>query len=304
MRVLVTGASGFVGSCVVRCLINAGCEVVALVSPEHPLPRLQAVTGKIQLLSGRLPLDVTLVKTIKALSPERCIHLAWNAEPGQYLQSPQNVELLNASLQLLQALIDAGCQKVLMVGTCAEYDTRFGYLHEETPTQPSTLYAACKLSSGLIAQEIAATAGIQFIWARLFYLYGPWENERRMLPALIRTLLEDRPFPATAGAQVRDYLQVEDAARALCHLLLSDCTGVYNIASGVPVTIRQLMEMTGRMLGRSEQIQFGTLPYRQWDPMFICGNNQKLLSTGWTPQYTIETGLRHTIEWWQGYLNK
>jgi len=297
MRVFLTGASGFIGSHVARLLLNVGCDVLALTLPDDPLWRLQDVAARLTLVRGDLSNSAAYRSTLAEWQPEACIHLAWYAEPGKYLHSPENLVSLNASLMLLQALIEIGCHQVVMVGTCAEYDTDMGYLREDSPTRPATIYAATKLALNLIGQQMAATAGVSFAWARFFYLYGPYEDERRVVPALIHSLLKAEPFAATLGEQVRDYLHVEDVAAALWSLTEKRASGVFNISSGVPVTMRQLMEIIGDILGRTDLIQFGALPYRDWEPMFICGTNQRLRTLGWLPRYTLREGLEQMVRW-------
>jgi UDP-glucose 4-epimerase len=143
----------------------------------------------------------------------------------------------------------------------------------------------------LIGQHMAAAAGINFAWGRLFYLYGEQEDSRRLVPALIQSLRQGKPFEATAGEQVRDYLYTADVATALVTLARQNAQGIYNIASGVPITMRHLMETIGDVVGDKDLIRFGAIPYRQWEPMFICGDNQKLKSLGWSPRYTLRQGL-------------
>ena len=291
MRVFVTGASGFIGAAVMRLLLEQGVETAALVSSGKPLDRLRDLDGQFVRIEGRLADIPVLRPQLTAFQPEACIHLAWYAEPGKYLYAPENVPILQQSLDLLQTLIEIGCQQFVGVGTCAEYDTDIGFLREDGPTNPATIYAACKLSMCLIGQHMADAAGVKFAWWRLFYLYGEREDSRRLVPALIQSLQQGKPFNATAGEQVRDYLHVTDVASALIALVQQNANGIYNIASGIPITMRQLMENIEEIVGEKDLIHFGAIPYRQWEPMFICGDNHKLKSLGWSPRYTLHEGL-------------
>jgi len=299
VRVFLTGASGFIGSHVTRALLTAGYEVAILARPNRPVPRLHDVVPQLTIIEGDFYDTNSFHLALAKWQPEACIHLAWYAEPGKYLQSPENILALTASLTLLDGLIRVGCKQVVMAGTCAEYDTDLGFLREDSQTYPTSLYAATKLSLSLIAQQVAAINDIRFAWARVFYLYGPYENDQRMTPALIRALLTNQPFPATLGEQVRDYLHVSDVASALITLVDRHANGVFNIASGSPVTMRQLMEIIGEITGQLDLIQFGALPYRVWEPMFICGDSQRLKALGWAPRYSLRDGLRQTVGWWR-----
>ncbi len=297
MRVFVTGASGFIGSHVTCALLAKGHSVAVLAIPDDPLLRLQDVRSSFEVITGMLGDVGDLQKALDKFQPEACIHLAWYAEPGQYLHSMENIQSLTASLTLLNLLISIGCRQVVMAGTCAEYDTEFGYLSELTPTRPATLYAAAKLSCCQLGQQIAAQAKINFAWGRVFYPYGPQEDERRLVPAAIRALKQGNVFPATEGGQVRDYIHVEDVAEAFCVLTEKQANGVFNISSGLPVSIHQLLETIGNLMGCVYLIQFGGQPYRGWEPPFICGNNSRLKTLGWKPSYSLIKGLSETIDW-------
>ncbi len=303
-RVVVTGAAGFIGSHVTRVLLNAGCEVGIVTRPGNPLLRLHDVIDHLHVIPCDLADPLALRPALALWRPDCCIHLAWPVEPGKYLTAPENVAALFTSLGLLDELIRAGCGHVVMAGTCAEYDTDAGFLREDGPIRPRTLYAASKLSLGLMAAQVADLAGIGLTWARLFYLFGPDEDERRVVPALIHALERGEAFPATAGTQVRDYLHVEDVATALWALAAGGARGAFNVCSGVPVTMRQVMETVEEIVGSGQLIQFGALPIRAWDPPFICGDSQRLRDgTGWKPRYpTLEAGLQQTVAWWKTRL--
>jgi UDP-glucuronate decarboxylase len=299
MKVLVTGASGFVGSCVVRRLLERGHSIMILAVPADPLWRLQEVRNRFSVADAHMGQVEVLRRRFREFRPEACIHLAWYAEPGQYLHATENVVCLAETVALLGELIDSGCRRIVMAGTCAEYDTDYGYLREDTPTKPTTLYAAAKTSCYLVSRQIAARAQVDLAWGRIFSPYGPREDTRRIVPAAICSLLQGRPFPATDGGQIRDYVHVEDVATAFCLLAETTAEGAFNIASGEPVTIRHLLETIGILTGRGDLLQFGRVPHRDWDPPFICGDSRRLRQIGWRPRYTLHAGLAHTVDWWQ-----
>ena len=299
MRILITGASGFLGAQLTRAMVTAGHDVVALTRARDIPPRLRGLEERITLASGELADTAAIRAVVAAARPEVCLHLAWYAEPGKYLSAPENLPALKASLELVEILAAAGCRRVVGAGTCAEYDTDAGFLREEGATRPATLYAAAKLSLCLLGEPLAKAAGMSFAWARIFYPYGPGEDERRLVAAAIGAVLDGRAFAATPGEQVRDYLHVTDVAAAFRVLAECDASGVFNVASGVPVTVRHLLETVGRVTGRPELIRVGALPYRAWEPMMICGNVSRLKALGWVPSFALESGLEDTVSWWR-----
>ena len=148
--------------------------------------------------------------------------------------------------------------------------------------------------------SVAEQIGLPVAWARIFYIYGPGENPRRFVPDIITTLLRGQPTRTTLGEQVRDYLHVEDVTAALWAVAQSDLAGVVNIGSGTPVTNQEIVLKIGQIVRRPELVKLGDLPYRAGDPMFVCANTTRLRERiGWRPGYDIDTGLRHTIDWWQ-----
>jgi len=275
MRCFITGGGGFIGSRVVRQMLADGVMEADLSDSEM------------------------VAAFLHSWRPERCVHTAWYAEPGKYLTSVKNVDCMKDSIALLGHLIAVGCAHIVMVGTCFEYDTGAGLLKEDGLLRPATLYAAAKLATSLVAEKLAASAGVKLSWARMFYLFGPDEDTRRMVPAVITALLENREFPATAGNQIRDYLHVDDAASALITLLRDDTSGVFNVCSGEPLTVRRIMQIIGEEIGCPDLIRFGAIPYRNWEPPFICGDSSRLRGLGWAPRSELRDSMRLTIEYWR-----
>ncbi|GCA91745.1 NAD-dependent epimerase/dehydratase family protein [Microcystis aeruginosa] len=304
MKVLITGASGFVGSHVARLLVAEGCEVYALVRESSKQWRIQDILPSLHLWQSDL-LEFENVNTyLQEIKPELCIHLAWYAVPGKYLNSQENLDSIQASINLLSQLAELGCKRFVGIGTCFEYDLSLGYLSESSLTKPITLYAATKVALSTILQQFAQITEMEVAWIRLFYQYGPMEDERRLVPGIISSLLRDEVVKTTKGEQIRDFLHIEDVASAIWAVAKGNVSGVVNVGSGQPVTVGQIALELGNLLGKPDLIHLGALPYRPNDPMFICANNELLRrKTDWTQKYNLTTGLKNTIEWYKDHLN-
>jgi nucleoside-diphosphate-sugar epimerase len=304
MKVLITGASGFVGSHVARLLVAEGCEVYALVRESSNRWRIRDILPSMYLRQSDLVAFENVNTYLQEIKPELCIHLAWYAVPGKYLNSQENLDSIQASLNLFSQLAELGCKRFVGIGTCFEYDLSLGYLSESSLTKPITLYAATKVALSTILQQFAQITEMEVAWIRLFYQYGPMEDERRLIPGIISSLLRDEVVKTTKGEQIRDFLHIEDVASAIWAVAKSNVSGVVNVGSGQPVTVGQIALELGNLLGKPDLIHLGALPYRPNDPMFICANNELLRKkTDWTQKYNLTTGLKNTIEWYKDHLN-
>ena len=294
--ILLTGASGFIGRHCIPLLIKKGYEVHAITSGKKVHPGEYISWHSLDLLDPEQVHDA-----LKAISPTHLLHLAWYTIPGKYWAAPDNIQWVQASLNLVREFSVAGGQRLVGAGTCAEYDWRYGYCSEGlTPLKPQTLYGISKHSLHILGEEMLNQEGISNAWGRIFFLYGPFENQSRLVPSIITALLQEKPAPCTSGSQIRDYLFVEDIADAFVRLLESPVSGPVNIASGKPITIHEIIELIGIKMGHEDLIQYGQIPTSLSEAPFIVADNRRLLQeVGWRQQTSLEAGLEKTISWWR-----
>ena len=302
MKVLLTGAAGFLGSHVARLMVREGAEVTALVRPQADLRRLADIRAQVNIVEGDLADAARLETLVREAAPEVCVHLAWyvGRDQGRSLENLKHVAL---GMQLVQLLDAAGCRRTVIAGTCLEQDTSVGYLSESTPRVPQNLYSACKHALHVMAEAFQKRQGRSLAWARLFNFYGPWDNDGPLIPDVIRCLLEERPCDLSPGTQLRDFTHVQDMAAALWALAGSDAEGAFNVGSGHPVTVASVASLIGKLIGREHLLRFGARPLSPFDCAFCCANNEKLrAATGWAPQISLASGLSSTIDWWKDRL--
>jgi nucleoside-diphosphate-sugar epimerase len=193
-RVLVTGASGFIGRHCLPLLVERGFEVHALALGSPP-----AATDVFWHTADLLD-EVRTRSALHAVRPTHLLHLAWVTEPGTYQHSEENFRWVGASLSLLEHF--RGCEgtRVVVAGSCAEYDPRSDLRSEDsTPLTPATPYGVCKHSLQLMLDAFARAASVSAAWGRVFYLYGPHEHPRRLIPSVAQALLAGEEARCTAG---------------------------------------------------------------------------------------------------------
>ncbi len=208
---------------------------------------------------------------------EILIHLAWYTEPNQYLTSPLNIDCLTGTLNLAKAFVEAGGRRFIGIGTCFEYDTDQCLLSINTPLNPKSIYAASKASAFQLLTQIFSVSGVEFSWCRLFYLYGDGEDTRRLVAYIKQKLSIGETVELTSGNQIRDFLDVQDAAKMIVEESLSSLQGPINICSGIPITIRQIAENIADHFGRRDLLKFGARPDNLIDPPCVVGVKGRLV---------------------------
>jgi nucleoside-diphosphate-sugar epimerase len=298
-RVLVTGASGFIGFHCLAPLVKAGYDVIAVGRSRTPAAPAGVKWLKADLLAPGEPRRV-----IEDVKPSQLLHLAWYVEPGKMINHADNLAWVTASISLLEEFRKHGGSRVVASGSCYEYDWRYGYCSEElTPLTADTVYGHAKNSFSAALAGFCQSTGLSGAWGRLFFLYGPYENPRRLVPSVILSLLRGQEAPSSHGEQIRDYAHVQDVANGLVALLASERTGAYNIATGRAVTIRTIVERIGALTERANLLRIGALPARANDaPLVVASMVRTSRDLGWQSAIDFDAGLRSTIDWWRAEL--
>lgn len=292
-RVLLTGGSGFIGRQAVPLLLERGYDVHA-VSLQTPPDAKKVHWHQADLLDAEQRRAL-----MEAVKPTHVLHFAWIATPGVYWTSPLNEDWRSATEDLLTLARAHGAKRFVGAGTCAEYDWSEGHCEENgTPLLPTTPYGQAKADAGQAVMD--GSDAVSTAWGRVFFLYGPYENPRRLVASVIQSLLRAERAQCTHGRQVRDFLHVRDAASAFVSLLESGVMGPVNVASGNPSTIREVIETLADHLGRSHLVDFDVLPVPASDPPRLTAAVQRLRDeVRWQPSFSLQAGIADTVNWWR-----
>jgi nucleoside-diphosphate-sugar epimerase len=274
LRIAITGASGFVGSHVVRELIRRGHDVIAISRhPEALLrrhPGLRVVPGDLHFADGQELMS-------RMDRPKVMMHLAWGGLPNYkslYHLDPE----LPAQFRFLRGVVEGGAESLLVAGTCLEYGMQSGALFEDISLQPHTPYGFAKdsLRRELGFLKMERTFGLT--WARLFYMFGEGQHSNSLYSRLREAVAAGaRDFDMSGGEQLRDYLPVAVVASRLCDLALNHRdAGPVNVCSGQPVSVQSLVEGWIRENGWRIHLNLGVLPYPDYEPMAFWGDASKL----------------------------
>ena len=271
IKVLITGATGFVGKAVLEVLSNYDVDITCVLREGARLNVNYENAGCRSIYVN----DIFEIGEDEWCNHLRGIdlilHLAWFAKPGEYLTSLKNFQCLMGTTVLARAAAKAKVPRFVGIGTCFEYDTDAGWLSTRTALNPLTPYAVAKAAAFLTVEQILNETDTSFLWARLFYLHGENENPLRLVPYIHSRLKQGEIVELTKGDQVRDFLNVAEAAQMIVTEALGDNEGAANICSGIGITVRELAEEIADQYGRRDLLKFGARADNLTDPKIVVG---------------------------------
>lgn len=291
MKVLLTGASGFLGRYVLQSLQRQGIATVTL-------GRQRAANSA---FAEFIEADLLTMPDFNALARQaratHLLHLAWFTEHGEFWTSPQNLSWIYASVRLADAFCNAGGQRVVMAGSCAEYEwSENSVLREDaTPLNSATLYGTTKNTTRRLVNAICTEYQVPLLWGRMFLLHGTGENRARLIPSLIDVFRGQRPPFGINAYAARDFLHATDVAEGFNTLLRRGDSGAYNICSGQPVLLGDVARELARLLDADPQAVLSLASARRDEPATLIGDNSKLKALGWQPALSLTQGLERTV---------
>ncbi len=294
-RVLVTGGSGFIGSKVVEQLVLRGYEVhVVSRTTDRSRPGVHRHRGDL--------LDPSAAdRLLRAVAPDSLVHLAWVTEHQAFWHAEENWAWIEASIRLGDRFAAGGGRRMTVAGTCAEYDwSRSPMVEDATPLLPDTPYGTAKLQTFERLSTLADRTGMELAWGRIFFAFGPGEQPGRLVPYVARHLLAERRAHVTAGDQQRDFLYVDDLARAFAMLHDGHVTGAVNMASGVGVSVSEVVDCVARAVGRPDLVARDATLHGGSEPATLTAEVVRLREeVGFVPAWELDSAVRTTVDWWR-----
>ena len=291
--VLITGATGFIGQHCLKLLLAQNYEVHALSSQKKHEDKIQ--WHQVDLFEKN-----QLASLLAYIKPTHLLHLAWYTGQGKFWNSPLNMHWVQASLGLVHYFLKEGGKRLVVAGSCAEYQWGHALCSEKTtPLLPHTYYGICKNALRTVIEHYP---NIDYAWGRIFYPFGPFEKTERLIPSVINSLLSDQIAACTHGEQIRDFLYVEDVADAFVKytFLNSTLQGPINIASGIPYKIKEICEKIATYLDKPDLLRMGALPAPMNDPAILLADTTCLIKElKWQPKWNLATALAQTIDFFQ-----
>lgn len=269
--ILVTGSNGFVGRQILRYLLNQPVRlrlIIRGILDEEFLshPNIESVIATLDLFDETQAWWNKVCKDVATV-----VHIAWYTEPGKYLNADENLKCLQGTINLARACEFNKIKRFIGIGTCIEYDLKDEAVSPLTPLNPTTIYSACKASVFLTLNQFFKFKKIDFLWCRLFYLYGEKEDSRRLVSYLKEKLSRGEEVNLSSGLQVRDFMDVKDAGTLIAKLVLGSRTGPVNICSGIPISIREFSQKIADEFGLKSLLKFGKINEDPLDYPYIVG---------------------------------
>lgn len=273
MKILITGATGFVGRHVVQQAVDYGLDVVVTGLSHQEAESLSWYHEVIFLVCNLMEQREDWYGFLG--SPDMVIHLAWAGLP-QYMSMHHIEDNYWSSYRLLKTLIQSGVQDLTVAGTCFEYGLQEGEISETTCCRPVTAYGRAKHMLHESLQALKQHYEFSYKWPRIFYPYGAG-SPRSLLGQLNQALAEGKPFPMSLGEQIRDYLPVETVGKYIFEIAMQNTVyGAINCCSGQSISVRRFVEDYLKQRGKSVELKLGEYPMPSYEPLAFWGNTRRM----------------------------
>jgi nucleoside-diphosphate-sugar epimerase len=303
-RVILTGASGFIGANLAEKLIRDGHHVHLLLREGYKTWRLENLLPNAQVHVVNFLSRESLIDLVKSIRPDWIFHLA---AFGAYSWQDNSTEAINtnylSTVNLLEAGLTAGFEAFINTGSSSEYGFKNHAPAEDEYLEPNSYYAVTKAAATLFCRHTAQSTQKPIFTLRLYSVYGAYEEPKRLIPAMVLKGLQGEYPPLVDAGIARDFIHIEDVVRA--YLFVAKSGGVlppgevYNVGTGKQTSIQDVVEVAQDIFKIKKQPVWGSMPNRSWDTPVWMADNRKLCAANWKPQFEFRDGFQKTIDWFK-----
>ncbi|MBI2010137.1 MAG: SDR family NAD(P)-dependent oxidoreductase [Candidatus Chisholmbacteria bacterium] len=303
-RVLVTGASGFVGANLARVLFRKNFTVFLLLRPSYNPWRIQDIKRDVAIRLADLADERQVTAVVRQIKPDWVFHLAtYGAYPHQDDEAQMIETNIKGTLNLARACIKAGVKVMMNTSSSSEYGFKADRPTENQLPTPNSDYAATKAAATLWCRYLAEKHRLYIPTLRLYSVYGPFEEPTRLMPRLMLNILQGRWPPLVDPLIARDFIYVDDVCEAMVRVTrrrAKEWGPIYNVGSGTQTRLKQLVALTRRLFKVKQAPVWATMKARRWDTNIWRANPSKIRRDyHWQPEYTLEQGLQRMGRWLQ-----
>jgi len=303
-RVLMTGGAGFVGANLARRLLHDGHELHLLIRPADNAWRLEPIRSEVHLHAVDLTDAEGVARVVAGVRPDWVFHLAAHGAYSWQTDVHRMVRVnIEGTIGLVEACLRSGFEAFVNTGSSSEYGFKDHAPGETEWLEPNSHYAVTKAAATLFCRYTAISRTVPLVTLRLYSVYGPYEEPRRLMPTLVVRGLEGELPPLADPDIARDYVYVDDVSEAYC--LTASRPGqppgaVYNVGTGVQTSLREVVQAARRVLGIAAEPVWGSLAARGWDTAVWVADNRAIRDAlGWRPRVSLDDGFRQLVRWFR-----
>jgi nucleoside-diphosphate-sugar epimerase len=307
-RFFITGATGFVGSCLARKLVELGCDVHVLVRRSSNHWRLSGLKDRLHVHTGDLNDAEGLRVLISGIEPTVIYHLAVHgAYPNQTDADQIILTDVFGTWNLLKACAEVDYKLFVNTGSSSEYGAKQSAMRETDLLEPNSYYAVAKSAQTMVCAHMARSDRRPINTFRLFSVYGPYEEPTRLVSNVIRRCLEGKTLDMVSPGTARDFIHVDDVVEAYLQIgqLSLQCGETFNIGTGVQSTVREVVNAALKATGARPRVNWGSMPARAWDTETWLADITRVRRTlKWSPKIGLAEGILKTADWFRDQLTQ
>lgn len=307
--VLVTGGAGFIGANLIRELLEQKYEVNLILKKSTDIWRIKDILDRVGIYNVGLLNKQQLIKIVNKINPTFIIHLATYSNYRNQADVEEMIDInINGTLNLLLASKNVNYELLINTGSSSEYGIKQKPMKENNLLEPISFYAATKASATLLCKVFAKEYQKPIATLRPFSVYGPYEEEKRFIPTIVKAIINNKTIKLTSGTERRDFIYVKDVVDIYIKAFSKGkkLSGqILNMGTGIEYSNDEVVKTLFKVIGKKVKIEKGAFPKRLWDTShWVADIHKTKKSLNWAPKFTLKQGLKKTYRWYKNQYEK